>query len=74
MIPGYEFSLDFIRMDDPWIGVDPDMGALRRGNAKRDTLSHTTLAPLHTEVRHSRECVANDHFHSRSTAGQIPVI
>ena len=45
-----------------------------RGNAKRDTLSHTTFAPLHTEVRHSRECVANDHFHSWSTADQIPVI
>jgi hypothetical protein len=30
MIPGYEFSLDFIGVDDPWIGVDPDMGALRQ--------------------------------------------
>jgi hypothetical protein len=30
MIPGYEFSLDFIGVDDPWIRVDPDMGALRQ--------------------------------------------
>jgi hypothetical protein len=41
------------------------------GNTKRDTLSHNTLAPLHTD---SHECVVNDHFHSRPTAGQIPVI
>ena len=38
--------------------------------------SLTTLAPLHTEVLKSDTvvCVANDHFHSQSTAGQIPVI
>jgi hypothetical protein len=30
MIPGYAISLDFIGVDDPWIGVDPDMDVLRR--------------------------------------------
>ena len=30
MIPGYAISLGFIGVDDPCIGVDPDMDVLRR--------------------------------------------
>lgn len=30
MDPDYESSLDWLGVDDPWLGVDPDMVALRR--------------------------------------------
>ena len=42
-----------LALNENGLWKDAERLFVQGGNAKPDTLSHSTLAPLHTEVRHS---------------------
>jgi hypothetical protein len=42
---GNEFSLDWVGVHDPWVGVDPDMAALRRIVCETFRISDSDCGP-----------------------------